>query len=196
MSDETLSRIEIALERVTRTQETICAEVARLSERVDRLAERRRSGPASREETLRFLDRFRAAEALGEASLGAWIAVSTTECLRGGLRTVQMREGSHARLLAERIKELGGAPRYEIDEATHANVMRDAGSRDKPDARKVLEFVQRNPDPDAAVKPILDFAARLDADPETQSLLRAIAQDERATLELLREACAALNPAA
>jgi hypothetical protein len=48
---------------------------------------------------------------------------------------------------------------------------------------------------DAALKPIFDRADRLDADPETQSLLRAIAQHERSTLESLREACALFDRA-
>ena len=73
--------------------------------------------------------------------------------------------------------------------------MEQAGNAERSDAEKVLEFVKRFPDADAAVRPILDLADRLDADPETQSLLRTIAQDERATLEFLGEACALLNPA-
>jgi hypothetical protein len=106
-----------------------------------------------------------------------------------------MREGMHARLLEQRIKELGGSPTHEVPLEVHEQVMRDAGDAEKPDAQKVLEFVQRFPDPQAALKPIHDMADRLDHDPETQSLLRTIAQDECATLEFLKEACTALNPA-
>ena len=147
----------------------------------------------SREEVLSFLDQFRAGEALGETSLGAWIAVSTTDCLRGGLRTVQQREGMHARLLAERIKELGGSISYEIPESLHDTVMVDAGNADKSDADKVKEFVTRFPDPDKALAPIFALADRLDDDQETQFLLRTIAQDERSTLEFFADACKLLS---
>lgn len=190
MSDAAIKRIEKSLRRLAEQQEEVLARLGRLEARADAGG----GAAASQEEVLRFLDRFRAGEALGEASLGAWIAVSTTDCLRGGLRTVQQREGMHARLLAERIKELGGSPRYEMPEAVHDAVMSDAGNPDKADADKVREFVERFPDPDQALAPILDLADRLDHDQETQFLLRTIAQDERATLEFLRDACALLNP--
>lgn len=189
-------RIEKSLAKLARQQEEIGARLARLEAGLAAAgaAAGGAAGAASREETLAFLDQFRAAEALGEASVGAWIAVCGTECLRGGLRTVQMREGSHARLLEERIKELGGSPSFELPEAVQRSTMEGAASAETPDARKVKDFVARFPDPDAAVAPIHALADRLDADPETQSLLRTIAQDERATLEFLYEACALLNP--
>jgi hypothetical protein len=37
------------------------------------------------------------------------------------------------------------------------------------------------------------MAGRLDEDPETQALLRTIAQDERATLEFFQHACKLLD---
>jgi hypothetical protein len=188
MSDKTLARIEKSLAKLAETQEALCAEVAALREQVTGKTE-----GARREEVLRFLDQFRAGEALGEASLGAWIAVSDLECVKGGLRVVQQREGFHARLLAERIKELGGSPSYEIPDAVYAATMKDAGNADKPDAQKVLEFVKRFPDPDAALRPIHALADRLDDDPETQSLLRTIAQDECSTLTFFADACRQLN---
>jgi hypothetical protein len=95
-----------------------------------------------------------------------------------------MREASHARLLRERIKELGGAPRCEVPEPIYHQVMAQSASLDIGDAEKVRAFVARFPDPDLALAPIRAVADHLDDDPETQSLLRAIAQDERATLEL------------
>ena len=119
--------------------------------------------------------------------------MSDTACLRGGLRTVQMREGMHARLLEQRIKELGGSPSFEIPEAIHRKVMESVGDPDKSDAQKVLEFTQQFPDIDQALAKIYQHADT--ADEETQSLLRTIAQDERSTLEFLCEACGQLNPA-
>ncbi len=188
MSDKALSRIE-------KTLEQICGEIAALSARVDALAGAAPGGgAATREEVIRFLDQFRAGEALGEATTGAWIEVSDVDCVRGGLRVVQQREGMHARLLEERIKQLGGSCSYEIPERLHEAAMKDAGDASKSDAKKVLAFVQRFGDVDKALQPIFDLADRLADDPETQSLLRTIAQDERSTLQFFNETCAQLNP--
>lgn len=189
MSDSALKRIERAISKLAEQQAEICQQIAKLESRIGG-----GSTAASTEETIRFLDGFRAGEALGEASLGAWCEVSTTPCLKGGLRTIQTREGSHSRLLEQRLKELGGSPRFEIPDATYDATMKRAADTEKSDAEKVLAFVQQFPDCDAALKPIYDMADRLDHDQETQSLLRTIAQDERSTLEWLMQACAQLNP--
>jgi hypothetical protein len=187
VTQKALARIEAMLEEICEQQGEIRRRLARLESGMET------PGRASSGEVLRFLDQFRAGEALGEASTGAWIEASPTECLRGGLRTVQMREGMHARLLEQRIKELGGSPSYEVPTEVREQAMKQAGDRKKSDGDKLLEFVQRFPDPEKAVQPILDFADRLDHDPETQSLLRTIAQDERSSLQFLNDACAILN---
>src|SRR5262249_11502148 len=148
---------------------------------------------STRERVIAFLDRFRAGEALGERSLGAWIAVCKEPELRGALRVAQAREASHARLLGERIKELGGALRHEIPEATYDHVLAGSASVEKSDAEKVQAFVARHPDPVAALAPIHALADQLDDDRETRLLLRAIAQDERATLELFYAAAQRLS---
>jgi len=188
VSEATLKRIEKAIAKLAEQQDEICAAVAALQKRVDAT-----NGGASREEVLGFLDQFRAGEALGEASLGAWIEVSDTACLKGGLRTVQMREGMHARLLEQRIKELGGSPEAEVPEAVYNAAMERSASTDKSDAQKLQDFVAQFPDINKALAPIVKLADRLDHDPETQSLLRTIVQDERSTLEFLSDACAQLN---
>ncbi len=198
MPKKALRRIEKTLAQLAEQQDAICAEVGTLRARVDALAAG--DAPASdapraagRDEVLAFLDQFRAGEALGEASTGAWLAVSDVDCVRGGLRVVQQREGMHARLLEERIKQLGGTCSFEIPDAIHSAAMADAGDAAKGDAAKVLGFVQRFGDADAALAPLHELADRLDDDPETQSLLRNIALDERATLDFFNEACALLN---
>jgi hypothetical protein len=179
--DPRLQRIESALAKQSAAQSELGERLARLERR-----ETARGAPARslRERVIAFLDRFRAGEALGEQSLGVWIAVCKDSELRGALRTVQAREASHARLLGERIKELGGAPHYEIPEATHRQVLAGSASLEFSDLEKVRAFVARNPDPAAALAPIHALADQLDDDRETRSLLRAIAQDELATLEL------------
>ncbi len=186
MSTEALSRIEKKLTKIAKQQDQIC-------ERLAGLEKARADAGAPVQKVIEFLDQFRAGEALGEASLGAWIAVSDTECLRGGLRTIAQREGMHARLLEQRLKELGGSPKFEIPEKIHNAAMESVGSTDKTDLDKLKEFVARFGDVDAQLKPLHDFAAKLDDDPETQALLQTICQDERSTLEWLNAACAQLS---
>lgn len=186
-SDSSLKKIEKQLSKIIDQQHELATRMAALE------ANTAARAGASTDETIKFLDQFRAGEALGEASLGAWIEVCTTPCLKGGLRTVQMREGMHAVLLERRIKELGGACTFALPEAVHDAAMSASADTSKTDAEKVHEFIARFPDVDAALKPIHDLADRLDGDQETQSLLRTIAQDERSTLEFLSEACALLN---
>lgn len=185
-SDKQWKRIEELLEQ-------LCAQQAAICQRLDRIeggnARRADGEAASSAEVLRFLDQFRAGEALGEASVGAWIEVCQDDSLRGALRTVQMREGMHARLLEARIKELGGHPEAEMPEAVFNASMERSGSRDISDTEKLQAFMAQFPDMDAALAPIVDMADRLDHDPETQGLLRSICQDERSTLECIAQAC-------
>ena len=188
MSDknETLARIE-------ETLEAICGEIGELKTKVDALSAAGAGAP-SNDEIIKFLDGFRAGEAFGETSLGAWIEVSDIPCVKGGLRTVQQREGFHSRLLEARIKELGGTCKAEVPQAIYDSGMKSSADPAKGDAAKVLDFAGRFPDCDAALKPIFDMADRLSDDPETQSLLRTIAQDERSTLEWFQTTCAQLHP--
>ena len=187
-----LARIEETLCKVAAQQDVLCKEVGSLSKRVDALAAKGGMA-ASREETIRFLDRFRAGEAFGEISTGVWLDASDVACVRGGLRVVQQREGMHARLLAERIKQLGGACTRDVPQEAQDKALRSLGDKQKGDAAKVLDFVKSVGDADKALAPIFEIACRLDHDPETQSLLRTIAQDERSTIEFMNEACKLLN---
>ena len=143
MSDLALQRIESAIARLSEQQAQICARISALEGGVGRLAGQKK---LDKQEVLTFLDSFRAGEALGEASLGAWLAVSDTACVRGGLRTAQQREGMHARLLEERLRELGAAARFEIPPEEREKAMKSSASTEKTDAQKLLEFVQRFPD--------------------------------------------------
>ncbi len=182
-----LKKIEKALGKISKQQEEILG-------RLEKLEVGTESGESiSQDALISFLDQFRAGEALGEASLGAWIEVSDVACVRGGLRTVQQREGMHARLLEARMKELGATPSFEIPEAVYEQTMKGAGDPEKSDPEKIADFVKQFPDVDAAIQPILDIADKLDRDPETQFMLRTIAQDERSTLEFLNDACQLLN---
>ena len=195
-TEKFLLRLEETLSQVVRQQEAICAELVGMRERVDLLTEPKSApgnGAPTRAELLRFLDRFRAGESLGKATAKAWIEVSDVACVRGGLRVVAQREGMHARLLTDCIRAHGGTPSYELPEAVRLEAMKRVSDPARGDAAKVLEFVQQVGETEKALEPIYQMADRLDGDPETQSLLRTIAQDERSTLEFFQQACKLLN---
>ena len=192
MSDAVLKRIEKGIKDLAAQQEAICERLGNLEGRVSAAV----GGAASRDEVIQLLDGFRAGEALGAASIGAWIDVCTTDCVRGALRTIQQREAMHSVLLEQRLRELGAEPSFEIPAEDVEKAMKGLGSTEKSDAEKLLEFATKYPDADALLKPILDVADRLDHDQETQWLLRTIVQDERSTLAVIHEACAMLNPQA
>ena len=176
---DTLARIEKAIAG-------LCAEVGAIRQRLDSLDGG--SGPMSTAEIIEFLDGYRVAEATAAAGFGAWIATSDTDCLRGGLRMVQLREAAHAKLFEERIKELGGSAKAEASEELEAFLIGTLGDPDKSDAEKLQSFAARAGDP-KVIEQLEGFAARMDADQETQFLLRAVIQDERASLEFLNQAC-------
>ena len=188
MSEATLKRIEKAIAQLGRRQEEVCERISALEERVAN------PNAPTRQEVVEFIDKFAAGEALGEELFGIWIGSCRTDCLRGGLRTIQQREGMHSRLLYERLKELGGTPSHEIPDEVREGGLAMMASTDSTDAQKLLTFMGQFPDVDAVLSELTGLASRLDCDQETQSLLRTVEQDERATLAFLGEACALLNP--
>lgn len=188
MSEKQLAKIESLLASVCETQNALCEKLEVLEQRVARS-----NGEATCEETVAFLDQFRANEAAAANWIGAWIENSDIACLRGGLRTVQQRETIHAELLENRIKELGGSCTYKIPEADRKRYLETYGGTACSDAEKVKALVGEVGDVDAFLKPFDDFSSRLDGDPETQFLLRTIVQDERSTIQFLNDACALLN---
>ncbi len=178
MSQESLAKIEKALHALS-------AEVAALREGVAAL--RGSQGPLTRREILDFLDHYRAAEALGDAAFGAWIATCEDACLRGGLRTAQLREASHARLLEARLEDLGGSASFELPESVQRSFVDVLSSREQSDREK-LDCFFAQVDVDKTLAELRGRADRMQGDPETQSLLRAIIEDERATLGFLQQA--------
>ncbi len=193
MSEAALKRIEKGIANLATQQEAICERLIALEGRVATAAG---GSAATHDEVIQLLDGFRAGEALGAASICAWIEVCTTDCVRGALRTIHQREAMHAVLLEERMRALGAEPKVEIPTAEVEKAMKSLGSTEQTDAQKLLDFAERTPDADLLLKPIYDMADRLDHDQETQWLLRSIAQDEQSTVALIHEACALLNPQA
>ena len=152
----------------------------------------REDGP---EAVLRFLDDLRAAETAGAEVLAAWIAVCGLDGLRGGLRAIGEREAAHAELLEERVHELGGTCTAAVAEAVRAAALACFGSPAMADEEKLALLLGRYPDDTAAARPILAVCGELAGDPETQELLRLIAEGEGATVAWLRAYQSGLRPA-
>jgi hypothetical protein len=173
-----------ALGRIEELVKELCDAVTALEKRIEALEAA--SQPYTREEVLQFVDRYRAGETLGAEVLGAWAAATPEASLRGSLRVAELREAGHARLLEQRLKELGGSPAYRYpDDALPHELY---GSRERSDAEKLRAFLAVAP-PERVLAELDRSVARLCSDPETQALVRAIACDERATLELLQREC-------
>jgi hypothetical protein len=68
------------------------------------------TGMDERAAILEGLNVFRALEAWGAKLYAAWAEGEPDETLRAGHLVIAEREATHARLLAERIRALGGAP--------------------------------------------------------------------------------------
>jgi hypothetical protein len=135
---------------------------------------------------IRFIDDLRAAEAAGAEVFAVWIDVCRLEELRGGLRGIAAREAGHAALLANRLAELGAPCVATIGEAVLEQALGHFGSAAVSDEEKLALLLARYPDDAAVQRPILDVLEGLDDDPETQELLRLIADGERATVGWLR----------
>jgi hypothetical protein len=139
-----------------------------------------------------FLDKVRAGEANGGEAFAAWAEVCTTDCIRTGIRMVAEREAYHSRVFAQRLSELGGEMRAMTTEAGRKATAY-LGDPSIPDNEKLLDFTKRVGKPEAAIKPICEFAALLKEDLSTKEALRLFAEDELSTAKWIWDACAALN---
>jgi hypothetical protein len=136
--------------------------------------------------TLAFLDALRAAEAASAEVFGAWRLACTLAGLRGGLETIAEREATHAALLAERVLELGGAPRARVDDVALAAARERFGSPAVSDDEKLGFVAARYADDAAVAAPIEAVLDELEGDGETRELLRLLIAGESATFAWLR----------
>jgi hypothetical protein len=136
-----------------------------------------------------LLDQFRAAERSGAETLSRWAGLTSDPGLVGGLRVVAARENTHALLLEERIRELGEAPTAEIP-SWLAGFNRALASHDATDLERLGALVAQFSDVRRAVKPLEDAILLADDDELTREVLRAILDDEVATIEWFRAAYA------
>src|SRR5277367_7002485 len=150
---------------------------------------------SEREAIVSFLDKGRAAEANGALTFGNWAEVCTRDCIRSGLRMIAEREGYHARIFENRLRELGAEPRAEAS-AQSVKVRECASDPKMTDSAKLLEFDGLLGNPEELIRPIFDFADRIKEDMETKEALKLFAEDELSSAKWLKYACEALNASA
>ena len=150
---------------------------------------------SEREMIMQLLDEFRCRENFAAEYLNRWIDVSDQECARGGLRVVQQREAYHARILEDRLRELGGIPQCSVSAERREQDLAFYASTEKTDAEKLLTVASRITDPAQTLKYITSVIDQIQEDQQSKELLRSLVQDEMSSITWLKEACALLNPA-
>jgi hypothetical protein len=147
---------------------------------------------SEREAIIAFIDRARVAEANAGVAFDNWAKVCKTDCIRSGLRMIAERESYHGRMFEQRLRDMGAQCQAAVTEQSKqfADTVSDGNLSDN---EKLLRFNKLVPDPEAAVKPICEFAESIKDDLETKEMLKLFHEDELSSTRWLQYACAALN---
>jgi len=145
-----------------------------------------------REAIIAFIDRARVAESNAGVAFNNWANVCKTDCIRSGLRMIAERESYHGRMFERRLRDLGVECKATLtdDSRKFAETVSDQSLSDN---EKLLRFNKLVPDPEAAVRPICEFAEMIKDDLETKEMLKLFNEDELSSTKWLQYACAALN---
>jgi len=156
----------------------------------ERFEESGKTYASERDAIIGLLCQLRAGEANGAEAFAGWAAVCATDCIKTGIRMIAEREAFHAKVFAQRLRELG----CENPDATEAgrNFKEYLGAPNIPDSEKLLRLSERFGDPQEAIKPISYFAALIKDDIQTRDALLLFAEDELSTINWVRKTCRAL----
>jgi len=152
-----------------------------------------KSHASEKEMIVALLDEYRCAENFAAEYLGCWNEVSNQACVKGGLEVIQRREAYHAKLLQERLRELGGSPQCTVSPAQRAKEMAVYASKDKTDAEKLQYVAGQLTDLPKVLRFITDVVDQIQEDQYTKELLRSLVQDELSSGQWLLEACQTMN---
>jgi bacterioferritin (cytochrome b1) len=148
---------------------------------------------SEREMIVALLDEYRCAENFASEYLNRWNEVSTQDCVKGGLRVIQQREAYHAKLLEDRLRELGGSPQCAVSTEQRAKEMAVYASKDKTDAEKLQYVANQIQDLPKALSFITNVIDQIQDDQQSKELLRSLVQDEMSSAQWLLEAHQLLN---
>lgn len=133
--------------------------------------------------TVGGLAAFATAEATSAMVFHAWGAACESPGLRGGLRTIAVREATHTSLLQARLAELQPAAATPEPLAGAAAVAARWAAPEWSDVQKLDALLAHRPSPAAVAATVLRLAAVADA--ETRAMLLLIADGEQATMAWL-----------
>lgn len=150
---------------------------------------------SEREMLMALLDEYRCAENFASEYLNCWNEVSDQECVKGGLRVIQQREAYHARLLENRLRELGGVPQCAVPTEQREKEMDIYASKEKSDGEKLQYVASQISDLPKVLRFITDVIDQVQEDQQTKELLRSLVQDEMSSGQWLLEANQLLNGA-
>ena len=148
---------------------------------------------SEREMIKHLLDEYRCAENFAAEYLNCWKEVSDQDCVKGGLRVIQQREAYHAKLLEDRLRELGGAPQCAVSTEMRAKEMAVYASKDKTDAEKLQYIAPQLENLSKGLRFITDVIDQIQEDQQSKELLRSLVQDELSSGQWLLEAHQLLN---
>jgi hypothetical protein len=148
-----------------------------------------------REMIMHLLDEFRSGENFASEFLGRWIEVSDQDCVKGGLRVVQQREGYHAQLLEARLRELGGMPQATVAAERREKDMAFYSSTEKNDCEKLASIAAVVKDPVVVLKPLTDAIDQIQEDQQSKELLGLLVADEMSSVKWFLDAHKTLSGA-
>src|SRR5262245_32448625 len=129
-----------------------------------------------------LLDELQAAEPIGAAALGRWMACCNDPVLRAGLRVVRARDLGHAALASTRLEELGGQPHAIVSPRLDA-LCALLGAPGSSDRAKLGILLARFPE--GTRDPFEAALGTIEADDETRARLEGVRDDDRLGLDWL-----------
>jgi hypothetical protein len=151
-----------------------------------------RTYPSEREAIIGLMDSIQVAEACAGRALAAWSESCKIPALRGGLKMIAEREAYHGRVFQQRIRDMGGECKAELDPfslQSEACIYNSALT----DLEKLTDLVERNGNPETLIAPVLAFAELLTEDLESKEALKLYYADEISSGNWLRDTCRTLT---
>lgn len=142
-----------------------------------------KENPTERDRIVHLLQMYRSTESFNAHYLPLWADASPDEGMKGGLRIVQAREGVHARLMRERLRELGETSFVEVSEERRARDVPFFASPERSDIEKLEVLVHLFADIDDFFEPVNSLISDIKEDLQTREMLRTIIDDEYATVK-------------
>lgn len=146
-----------------------------------------KDNPSERDLIVHLLDNYSTTEGFVAQYLPKWINASSNEAVKGGLRTIQSREASHARLMKSRLRELGESITAVIPEHRRENEMPFFASAENSDIEKLKVLSDLFGDGEEFLRPVTEVINQINDDLQTKELLRTILDDERESVAWIQE---------